>query len=298
MASDDVNFFRQLGYADSQIFAFNHEDNRLLYALGPMPVEKGDVTAVNPPQLDAVSLAPATFYLVPRKEDMKLRLECYAYEIPAIPSALKVVLDLLIANANYKYRVSVLEQVFEERYIWPATSEHFADDTGVVSARLYPYNIFPIVTGFGADKITLDINTKENFGSVRDIAWDERNIFGLSDHYSTWDPAKRRNKQTSIESTMPLGVRSQICEISSTQVFQSRASLTSETVNAAICALFLAPGQPTTFPMTFFPKNLLASSISYSSLDFMVRSRYVHPTMTVTGEQYDYVLVAEIRGVD
>lgn len=298
MATNDVNFWRQLGYSDVQIHAFTH-DNALLYSLGPMPFDAGDVTAANPPALDALSVTPSSFYLLPRREDLILQAEAYIHECPATPSALKTVLDTLIVNLNQKYRFSVLSTVHAARYIYPENSRaEYDPNTGLVATDLYPYNIFPIVPSYDGEAVELEVNTKANVGSVRNITFGERNIFGFSNVYNGWDMITRRYKSFKVASKTVLGVRGQICEISSTQLFQSRAHMTGDSVNASIVALFLAPGQPTTFPMTFFPKNLLSSSVSYNTLDFAVCSRYVHPTMLVTKEEYEYILLIEIRNVD
>lgn len=299
IASDDISFFRHLGYDHSQIYSINYE-TKILYSLGQLPVEEGDVTALDQPIMTAISPVPlpSTVYLIPRKEDMVLQAEVYVHELLVTPQNMKTVLDWLVTNFNYKYRLSIIQQVTQNRYIWPSTAKvNYDPDTGVATPDIYPYNIFPLVPSFDDVGVKLEVNGTKNVGSVRDITFGSKNIFGFNSTYNGWDINKRKHKTVTPTSLTELGVRGQICEISSTQVFQSRASLTGDTVDASICALFLAPGKPTTFPMTFFPKNMLASSISYNTLDFIVRSRYVN-TMLVTNEEYEYVLVGEIRNVD
>lgn len=296
-ATNDINFFRQLGYSNAQIFPINY-DGELLYGLGELPMATGDVTGVEAPQLEAIGVAPSTFYLLPRRDDVYLEVDTYLHETPATPAALKAVLDTLIVNLNKKYRTSILEQIYAERFVWPGNSRaDYNADTGVITTDLYPYNIFPLSPSYDGEAVELEVNTDSFVGSIRNVKFGERNIFGFSNEYNTWNLLKRKKKNEVIRSITTLGVRGQVCEISSTQMFQSRALLTPDSVNASIVALFLAPGQPTTFPMTFFPKNLLSSSVSYNTLDFNVCSRYVHD-MIVTQEEYEYILLGEIRGLD
>ena len=299
LASSDADFFRQLGYADYQIKTLDW-DGKIVYGLGTMPIEAGDVLAHNPPNLLALSVGPTRVYLVPRSTDVQLRFETYISEVPATPEGMKSVLDSLLANANHVYRASVLEQTFAGRFVWPATGQYEYDPNQAAGrAYLYPENIFPLHAEYGATNVLLTVNTARGTGGVRQVNFDPDNVFGFGDSYHTWDDdaKKPKNARVTISSIDKLGVRGQVCEISSMQVFQSRQSLTGDSVNPAICGLFLTPGLPTTFPLSYFPKNLLSSSISYGSLDFQVRSRYVHNSVFVTNEVYQYNLVGEIRNV-
>lgn len=297
-ACEDVNLFRDMGYADEQIVTINH-DGKEVYSLGRLPVEEGDVVGQFLPNMDAVSTGKYGFYLIPRRHDLILRLETYAIDVKATPSSLKTLFDDMLANANYTYRASILEQVYDEKYIWPETGVYnHVPELGGGIAFLHPANIFPIQAKYDATGIQLEINTVRDIGSIRKIEFDEENPFGLPDNTYAWDDAKRRHKNTVVESNRELGVNDQECEISSTSLYQGRGTLTTDSVRAATCAIFMRPGNENPTKLTtFFPKNRLASSISYSYLDFMARSKYTHKTLTVVGEKFRYSLVMEIRNL-
>jgi hypothetical protein len=88
-------------------------------------------------------------------------------------------------------------------------------------------------------------------------------------------------------------------QISSNDVFLSRTTINEKSSGASLCGLFITPGNPTSVshPLTYFPKNVLSSSVTYNSLNFDVRSKYYHQSMNVTKEVYEYSLVMEIRHV-
>ena len=81
-------------------------------------------------------------------------------------------------------------------------------------------------------------------------------------------------------------------------MFLSRTTLKDNSSGAALCALFVTPGEPGSVanPINYFPKNVMSSSASYNSLDFDVRSRYINKgELEVTNEVYEYTLITEIR---
>jgi hypothetical protein len=297
LACEDVNFFRQLGYADHQIRSF-HLSGVAAYSLGSLPVSEGDVTAVNRPAMNAVSIARSRFFLVPRRVDLSLRLEAYAHNVPATASDLRDLFEIMLSNANYRYRASVLEQLYETKYIWPSTGRYDYDPgTGMGVATIAPSNIFPMTVEYENDAIVLNINTRTGAGSIRDVAFDKDNPFGMPSKTHAWDDVRRRNKFSRVVGSGELGIGGQECEISSTMLFQGRGTLTNDSVQAPICAIFMDPSANPTPLTTFFPKNRLSSSISYSYLDYNCKSRYRHDTLKVTNEVYSYSLVGEIRNV-
>jgi len=88
-------------------------------------------------------------------------------------------------------------------------------------------------------------------------------------------------------------------QITSNDVFLSRTTVSDKSTGAALCALFITTGDPgqVPHPIAYFPRNVLSSSVTYNQLEFYVRSRYIHPTMTVSKEIYEYALICEIRNV-
>lgn len=261
--------------------------------------EAGEVVANNPPMMNEISEEIGRFMLIPRVQDAHLHFEAYVEDVPATPQGMKLVLDTLISSANYKYRASVLEQLWIEQYVWPDGGTYdWIDDYSHVNPVIVPFNIFPLKPFYSTvennHKVMLEVNTLKGIGSVKEINCIDRNIFGFPTHFLAWENNSYLGRK--ILQTMdhrPLGIPGQYCQITCNDLFFSRASVTEYGTSPPICALFL-----TANPLhAYFPKNRLSSSMTYGKLTFDVRSRYIHPTMVVTNEVYDYSLVIEIRNV-
>jgi len=184
-----------------------------VYALGPMPMAHGgDVTSIHQPLMNSTSLADAYFHLIPRQLPAHLEFQLYVQDAPATPAGMTAMLEQLIAAGNYKYRHSVLEFPFTRRHIWPEGAEY---NPGINSrVTLTVPNILPLFPHYEYDKVKLTVNTQTGQGSVRAVDFDERNVFGMHEHYKTWDDYSGSNVRRTIESSLPLGVRNQQCEAS------------------------------------------------------------------------------------
>ena len=298
LVTDNAEFFQHLGYSESQIREFVWDAKRL-FSLGTLPLgDGGDVVAANLPDMDAASTGPGEFKLVPRPTDAYLRFEAYVTDLPATPSSLKRLLDMLIANGNYKYRASILDQMWAEQLVWPEGGTYDwvgADIDGGATPSIVPFNIFPMRAGYDATKVLLNLNTAKGIGSIKEVNFDPLNVFGMPDHFRSWDDADGKFKVDTVKTLDggELGVPGQYCQMTSNDVFLSRATMTEQGTSASICAMFLTPNPL----LCYFPKNRLSASISYGSLTLDVRSRYTHPSVMVTNEVYDYSLVIEIRNV-
>lgn len=300
LAATDIDFFRHLGYRDEQINEFFWEAEKI-YTLAHMPLSNpGDVLAIDPPQLDAVSQNPGRFMLIPRALDAYLRFEAYVEDVPATPKGMKQVLELLISNGNYTYRSSILEQLWVEQLVWPESGSYDWIDADLGLAprpTLIPKTIFPCSPYglYDTVGVMLDVNTQRGIGCIKEINCEERNVFGFPTHQRFWNDYKRSHQRGDVRTmnNRRLGIPGQYCQITSGDMFLSRASMNDRTTSDPICALFL-----TSNPLNnYFPKNRLSSSITYTQLTFSVNSVYVPSGMVVTNEVYDVSLVVEIRNV-
>ena len=135
--------------------------------------------------------------------------------MPATPAGMHAVLEQLIASGNYRHRAAVLEFPHRLRLLFPGTARYDEGGVGSPRATLQPDNIFPLLARYRHDGVSLQLNTQSGIGGIRSANFAERNPFGFSQHYNSWNEETGRNvANVVVSSTGALGVRNQQCEAS------------------------------------------------------------------------------------
>lgn len=261
-----------------------------VYSLGPKEGDGGDVVAsgrifpnnTSPPGPDHY------FYLIPRENDIVLKLQGYLDRVPATPAALQGVFEQMLAVANYRYRTAVLQMSDAvEDILLPRGARII----GNAVAGLSPENIFPIAASFvDSSEIKLVINTARGQGSVKAVRFGEDNVFGMPAEIKAWRADVDKFERVTVVNGREVGVPEQECEITSNEMYLARATIDARGVSESLCAAFLSddPRQH------YFPRNQITPS-TYNSINLNIRSRHAHPSIVVKDEKYAYSLVCEMR---
>lgn len=260
-----------------------------MYSLAPEEFAEGEAVGVIVPDAMATSNDNHECYLIPSRSDIEIKCEVYVNHADMTVTSAKSILEAAINNANYKYRTAVLEQDWTDRLVWPKNAE-YADGNLLA---LTPGNIFPLHASIDADDtLCLTINTAGGQGSVKKIwfAAGVENVFAFPDVIESWDEERGRNKRVEVRNIGVIGIRDQECEITSSDMFLARATISAEGVGPALCASFLDDNPH----RDYFPKNRLSPS-TYNAITLIIKSRHSHPHFKITNEVYKYSLVCELR---